>query len=207
MKKRWIDDLSKRKIITFYYPLDDLAETLMKETSYRVKLIMDAGHNVPGGLIFDPEGDKRWMEHELPNILAAATNVFGKMSYGINPDIALFYDKEIEQGVPSAGFSVNDYGRQRGSHLKSLDSIISSMIVNSLLFRWFVTVGYGDTAQYYQAEATASAREMYKGIDLLKRKKKMIKYPMDDHEYYPEDYNMKGALKEFLNTKPQDDVS
>lgn len=199
MKKRWVDDLSKRKIITFYYPIESLIQDMMKETSVRVKLAMDANQSVPDSLVFHPIGDREWLKDELRQAIVTAMNIFGKMTYGIDPDLALFYEKEID-GKTSCGFSVNDYGRQQKQALADLDNVIRLALIYSMCFRWFIQKNHGETAKYYQTEAAASTRGLYKGIDLLKRKKRMLKFEDLNDTHLPDEYNMKRSLSNFLNT-------
>lgn len=185
MKKSWVDQLSKRKVVTFYFPFTHLADEVEKETSFHARRIMDAGQEVPIGMIFHKTGDLYWLKEEVKNSLDRLMDWFGRLTYGIDPEFALFYEKDFEN-TSSIGFTVNDYGRQSGQFKKDLDRRMEAFIVNQLCSDWYASNGYLDLAQIYEGKAVSLVQALSTGMDMLKRKKKQLRFPPDDHEYLPD---------------------
>ncbi len=193
MIKKWVDEISGREIITFYYPIEDIISQMSQETSYKMRSLADVNQAIPPSLVFNPKGDKPWVDKEIPKTLSTMLAVFDRPSYGITPDNAFFYSKDID-GKISVGLSVNDYKRQTDQFLQSLDAVIYSVIIYSLVFRWYIERGQMDTAKYYQAETMAYTVQMRKAFDLLKRQRTQLVYPAPDSDDFPENYDLSNLF-------------
>lgn len=163
-----------RKVITFFYPHATMLDMMAKETAYRVKMLLDAGENVPEGAVFHIQDDAEWLSQEAPKAIAKIAQPYVRLQYGLTGGDAVFEDATITSGTTdydSAGFIINDYERYVASLPDWFDRTIEKMYLYELCVRWFMEKNNQAAVQYYSLEmAQLMAQAVNRANEFFKRK-------------------------------------
>lgn len=177
-----------RKVITFFYPHADTLDKLAKETAYRVKMLLDAGENVPPGAVFHVQDDAVWLSQEAPRAIAKIAQPYVRLQYGLRNEDVVFADLEITKDATqyqSAGFVINDYDRYIPSLPEWFDKAMERLFLYELCVRWFAEKGNEAAVKFYALEiAVSTAQAGIRAVEFYKRKSGQNIYAPADRTIY-----------------------
>ena len=201
MIKREIDTASGKRVIVFYYPYSDMIRIAQKETSYRVKMMLEAMEKAPGSLIFDGDDNKEWLVAELKSALSLIAPIFGRLSDNAPlGDAAIFFSKDIDE-EESLGLTVIDHETADHPLLKHLDHAAEQFLSNKALFAWYTMNNQIEATKHYALQSAGNINNLHRARELIKKNRVHLQYPAKDAMYYPDNYDMSGELQEYLNNE------